>query len=192
MGCFIFVTPQPMSLEQFNLFVGSYFLVCREVAITSHEFITKGELLRKLPKWTVVKLSGEAQTDPETQNVRRACKVMALPFHDDESNNDNGIEGFVSLGDKTAGEANVRPYGIPGLSNPCTLTKEAVMTDCSDLSQKFNVVKRCIEGEKMQLLDVPVSVANYLLRAKVRAEKDGKEGFISLYDHKSRKGYINM
>lgn len=52
---------KPMTLEQFQLFMGRYHMVVNPVSLTSGDKIADGEVLRKLGQWTVVQMiSGEA------------------------------------------------------------------------------------------------------------------------------------
>jgi len=67
-----------LTQENFVMLLGNFYYLTKEAGLTSCPQITKGKLIRKLPAWTVVQMSGKDVIDPDTENTRRKCKVLLM------------------------------------------------------------------------------------------------------------------
>jgi len=209
----------PMTKEHFELFCGSYYLLRKDnIVITTAGSIREGKMVVKLPQWTLVQMLGDSVMDGDTENMRRKAKVYTLPYREDPTSetSDNtpapapsdepytstvsgeGYQGYLTVFDKTTQESNLRAYGVVGLSSPVTVIKDTVLTDTPNINptpssgQKFKVLRRIRAGEKIELLGLPELQPKHMLRAPVRAISDGKQGWITIYDHSWKNGYVEL
>ncbi|CAD7957245.1 unnamed protein product [Amoebophrya sp. A25] len=135
-----------------------------------------------------------AEGTPAVSSASEAADGEKLPTVSGE-----GYEGYLTVFDRNTLEANLNAYGISGLTSPVTVVKDTVLTDLPSFStsggdgaSKFKVIRRVRAGESMELMGLPQLQPPHMLRAPVRAVSDGKEGWLTLYDHSWKNSFVEL
>ncbi|CAD7926308.1 unnamed protein product [Amoebophrya sp. A120] len=193
---------EPMTLEQFELFCGCYYVLTTPVTMTSAQTITGGAIVRKLAALTIVQMSGDSIIDNETMNSRRKAKVvsrLAAPLEEDDeaSTSDEATDGWVTIYDRSNNCSNVKPFAIPGITSPVTVVKDTVLTAQSEIAQaedkKFTVLRRIKAGEKVAITGLPNLVdGTNMVRAPICCASDSKRGWMTVFDPTWKNCYLEL
>ncbi len=187
-----------MTLDEFLLFVGGFWVTQKEIALTTVADVLAGAVVTKYAAWTIVKMTGAVEVDKDTGNARRPCILHSLPKKTESAEgNDTEIQegvtrGYITVWDKAMGVPPTRPYGVPCLTSPMEMSKETVLTATGELGPKLDVLRRLKIGEKMDIMSLPVRVGDKMLRVKARAQSDKKLGWFTIHDSKSDTHYVKL
>eukprot|EP00933_Yihiella_yeosuensis_P013384 TRINITY_DN1242_c0_g1_i1.p1 TRINITY_DN1242_c0_g1~~TRINITY_DN1242_c0_g1_i1.p1 ORF type:complete len:896 (+),score=237.61 TRINITY_DN1242_c0_g1_i1:3-2690(+) len=160
-----------VTLLGFHALVREYRKCTKEVALTSEFEVTGGPTVRKLDLEEIVEVIGQPRVDKTTGLQRARCRSLQ-----------DLAEGWATLrGNQGTAflESIAKPYFIALEESPVTLLK-----DCVSSSEE---VHKLSQGDVVEVLEGPRQEVNFeVTRARGKAPKDGKLGWVTLKDAQGR------